>query len=71
MKCKICLTEYYLEEYDTPNPAEPCWCGEMCNCSPYEWNGIHGVLKYIRYRLAEFILNQSNKIADWLTQRKV
>lgn len=47
--CRICLVEFVPEsEID---PSEPCWCGQMADCSPWRWDRWAGVRNAIAYRL--------------------
>lgn len=61
--CTICGTEYFREsEID---PAEPCWCGQMGDVSPWQWDRWRGLRTAARYRTAMLLY----QLGDWLTER--
>lgn len=61
--CRICHTEYYRET--SIEPAEPCFCGDMANCSPWDWEGWRGVYRAFRFRLAFWVSILAEKLWAW------
>jgi len=61
--CALCKTEFFRQsEFE---PAEPCWCGQMADCGPWQWDRWRGVTTAARFRLAMSLY----RLGDYITQR--
>lgn len=66
-RCRICGNDYLPEVHDIDggpiDPAEPCWCGEMADASPWEWDRWRGLFNWTRYRLANLLFYLATKVS--------
>ena len=61
--CRVCMTPFFRQsEID---PAELCWCGQMADCSPWQWDRWRGLKNAARYRVAMWLY----RFGDWLVRR--
>ena len=62
MICRICGDEGWRQTH--MEPAEPCPCGQMADCSPWDWDRWRGVRNRLRYVLAGWLIYRAGRIHE-------